>query len=166
MTALLDVKQLSIRYATDKGDVQAVDKLDFTLQANEIPRIRKLRNYFYEAMCEHIPGLILNGHPEERLPNTLNVSFPGVSGAQLLVELGDVCASTGSACHEGSGEVSPVLRAMGVPEEVAYGAVRFSLGRWTTREELDQVIERLGRWAHQGARANTLWQRFKSIFSR
>lgn len=84
--------------------------------------------------------LHLNGHPTERLPNTLNVSFEGRIGREVLDALGDVAASTGSACHEGTHELSPVLKAMGVPERIGLGAVRFSLGRWTTHEEIQRVL--------------------------
>jgi cysteine desulfurase len=85
----------------------------------------------------------LNGHPEHRLPNTLNVSFRGQSGHELLARLPEVAASTGSACHAGSLHASPVLAAMGVPAEAAGGAVRFSLGRDTVPAEIEAVVERL-----------------------
>jgi cysteine desulfurase len=88
--------------------------------------------------------IALNGHPAHRLPNTLNVSFIGCVGAELLERLGGVAASTGSACHAGRIELSPVLEAMGVAPEAGMGAIRFSLGRGTTREEIVFVGERLG----------------------
>ncbi|MEN9636070.1 MAG: hypothetical protein RL077_4474 [Verrucomicrobiota bacterium] len=87
--------------------------------------------------------VVLNGHPEFRLPNTLNVSFVGRIGGEILHALGDVAASTGSACHSGQVELSPVLKAMGVPPEIGLGAVRFSLGRGTTEAEIDAVAARL-----------------------
>jgi cysteine desulfurase len=83
----------------------------------------------------------LNGHPTLRLPNTLNVGFEGRLGSDVLTALPEVAASTGSACHAGSRELSPVLKAMGVPEAIGFGAVRFSLGRGTTREEIDEVLK-------------------------
>ena len=86
---------------------------------------------------------MLNGHPEHRLPNTLNVSFVGMVGAEVLAGLDGVAASTGSACHAGRVELSPVLAAMGVPERVGMGAVRFSLGRTTTDDEIDSVADQL-----------------------
>ncbi len=82
----------------------------------------------------------LNGHSTERLPNTLNVSFEGRIGSEVLEALAEVAASTGSACHAGTHELSPVLKAMGVPERIGLGAVRFSLGQWTTKEEIDRVL--------------------------
>ena len=87
--------------------------------------------------------IVVNGHPENRLPNTLNVSFVGQIGAELLARLDGVAASTGSACHTGHVELSPVLRAMRVAPEVGMGAIRFSLGRGTTNEEIDSVANRL-----------------------
>ena len=88
--------------------------------------------------------VVLNGHPEHRLPNTLNVSFRGMNGGEILSKLPNVAASTGSACHAGEDHLSPVLAAMGVPAEVGFGAIRFSLGRTTKQEEIDSVVEELG----------------------
>ena len=88
-------------------------------------------------------GIILNGHPDKRLPNTLNIGFLGYDGRDLLSELSDVAASTGSACHSGQTAMSPVLMAMGVSEQAGRGAIRFSLGRYTARDEIDQVLETL-----------------------
>jgi len=84
------------------------------------------------------------------LPNTLNVSFIGCVGADILAALDGVAASTGSACHAGRVELSPVLRALRVPEHVGKGAVRFSLGRETTANELAEVVERLSVILRQG----------------
>ncbi len=106
--------------------------------------IRQLRNLFWELLQARFgERVVLNGHPTERLPNTLNVSFVGKTGWEILNSLEGVAASTGSACHSGSVELSPVLKAMGVPREVGMGAVRFSLGRTTTREEIAQVVSLL-----------------------
>jgi cysteine desulfurase len=87
--------------------------------------------------------VVLNGHPTYRLPNTLNVSFVGRGGAEILEWMDGVAASTGSACHSGRIELSPVLEAMGITPEVGMGAIRFSLGRGTTSDEIDLAIERL-----------------------
>ena len=107
-------------------------------------RIRALRNRFWDALQSHFDErVVLNGHPEQRLPNTLNVSFAGKVGAELLARLEGVAASTGSACHSGRIELSPVLKAMKVPPEVGMGALRFSLGRGTTQHEIDAVVEGL-----------------------
>jgi cysteine desulfurase len=107
--------------------------------------VRELRERFWTSLHERFGDrVVLNGHPEHRLPNTLNVSFVGHNGTELLAALDGVAASTGSACHSGRVESSPVLRAMRVPERIGAGAVRFSLGRGTTRDEIDEAIERIG----------------------
>jgi cysteine desulfurase len=86
---------------------------------------------------------VRNGDAERCLPNTLNVSFVGWVGADILAAMEGVAASTGSACHAGRVELSPVLRAMNIPEHIGKGAVRFSLGGETTADELAEVVERL-----------------------
>jgi cysteine desulfurase len=107
-------------------------------------KIRDLRDRFWKLLQENFGNRIaLNGHPSLRLPNTLNVSFVGMVGEEILSQLDGVAASTGAACHSGSVELSPVLKAMGVSTDVGMGAVRFSLGRTTTLQELDRVIELL-----------------------
>ncbi|MEQ1864201.1 MAG: cysteine desulfurase family protein [Micropepsaceae bacterium] len=109
-------------------------------------RVRSLRDRFWSALRERFGNQVaLNGHPMERLPNTLDVSFVGHIGADILARLDGVAASTGAACHAGRIELSPVLAAMRVPEGVGMGAVRFSLGRSTTAEEIAYVVERLTR---------------------
>ena len=110
----------------------------------DMTHVKALRDRFWTALQERFGiGVALNGHPEQRLPNTLNVSFVERVGADLLSALDGVAASTGSACHAGRIELSPVLEAMGVPPKVGMGAVRFSLGRGTTDEEIDEVVEAL-----------------------
>jgi cysteine desulfurase len=89
--------------------------------------------------------VVLNGHATRRLPNTLNVGFIGLNGAEILGRLEGVAATTGSACHAGRMELSPVLAAMGVPVEIGMGAIRFSLGRTTTEAEIEEVVGRLRR---------------------
>jgi cysteine desulfurase len=107
-------------------------------------RVRRLRDQFWQSLRERFgEAVVLNGHPDHRLPNTLNVSFVGRSGAEILHRLDGVAASTGSACHSGQMELSPVLKAMGVPPEIGLGAIRFSLGRATTTDEIATVAERL-----------------------
>ena len=107
-------------------------------------RVRALRDHFWQELQKNFGNRIaLNGHPTHRLPNTLNVSFVGCIGAEVLARLDGVAASTGSACHAGRIELSPVLQAMGVPPDAGMGAVRFSLGRSTTREEIDATLEGL-----------------------
>ena len=105
---------------------------------------RALRDRFWRELQKRFGDRVaLNGHPIHRLPNTLNVSFVGRAGAGILARLDGIAATVGSACHSGSIELSPVLQAMGIAPEVGMGAVRFSLGRGTARDDIDVVVERL-----------------------
>jgi cysteine desulfurase len=107
-------------------------------------QVRDLRDRFFTGLKDMLGHrLTLNGHPSERLPNTLNVNFVGLVGSEVLAALPGVAASTGSACHAGSVTLSPVLTAMGGPPGEGMGAVRFSLGRTTTWEELEEVLDLL-----------------------
>lgn len=106
-------------------------------------KLKDLTDYFWKQLKDVFgEQVVLNGHPEERLPNTLNVSFVRRIGQDLLDKVPDLAASTGSACHAGSIELSLVLKEMNVPEEIGMGAIRFSLGRYTTEDEIDTVIKR------------------------
>jgi cysteine desulfurase len=109
--------------------------------SKEAERIRQLRDRLHDLLSTGIPGLVLNGHPEERLPNTLNVSVPGVDGGRVLDTLPELCASTGAACHDRSVTISHVLAAMQIPEGIARGAIRLTLGRKNTEAEIDQAAE-------------------------
>jgi len=103
--------------------------------------VRQLRDLFWTMLQDAFGARIaLNGHPTERLPNTLNVSFIGRAGSEILGRMENVAASTGSACHSGSVELSPVLQAMKIPPQIGIGAIRFSLGRTTTREEIEATV--------------------------
>jgi len=109
-----------------------------------LEKVRELRDLFWELLKKKFADhVVLNGHPIERLPNTLNVGFVGKVGSEVLSHLDGVAASTGSACHSGSVEPSPVLKAMGIAPEFAMGAIRFSLGRTSTRDDIEAVINRL-----------------------
>ena len=106
--------------------------------------LRTTRDQLHRALLEAIPGLILNGHPEHRLPNTLNVSFPGVLGRRLLESAqADVAASLGSACHSESDTVSGVLAALGATIDRALGAVRLSVGTPTTERDIARAATAL-----------------------
>jgi cysteine desulfurase len=103
--------------------------------------VQQLRDLFWDMLQDSFGDQIaLNGHPTERLPNTLSVSFIGRAGSEILARMENVAASTGSACHSGSVELSPVLKAMKVPFQIGIGAIRFSLGRTTTREEIESTV--------------------------
>jgi len=106
--------------------------------------VRALRDRLWDDLVRGWgEKVVLNGHPTKRLPNTLNVSFVGRRGADILAALPEVAASTGSACHADSVTLSPVLDAMGVPLEGGAGAIRFSLGRMTTPGEVETLVGRL-----------------------
>ena len=109
----------------------------------EAARLTSLRETLWALLLEGIPGLSMNGHPTQRLPNTLNASFPGVRASAVLARATGVAASTGSACHAGGEAPSAVLTAMGLESGVALGAVRLTLGRFTTTEEVEQAAARL-----------------------
>jgi len=103
-------------------------------------RLCSLRDSLQELLERSMPGRIqLNGHKTERLPNTLNVSVDGIVGEEVLGITPGVASSTGSACHEGSTDPSPVLMAMGFSRERALGALRLTLGRWSTEEEIKRA---------------------------
>jgi cysteine desulfurase len=111
-------------------------------------RLRQLRDRLWERLRAGLGERVaLNGHPERRLPNTLNANFVGHVGAELLAKVPEVAASTGSACHEGRVTQSPVLCAMGVPPDVGRGALRLTVGRFTTEEQVDRAAEALVRAA-------------------
>jgi cysteine desulfurase len=119
------------------------------------PSIAELRDHLWRSLeASFGDRVVLNGHPTQRLPNTLNVGFRGCAGGEVLAAMPNVAASTGSACHAGSVRISPVLAAMNVPRDSALGAVRFSLGRDTTRDEIDCVVESIQRVAKLPAAAN------------
>ncbi len=107
-----------------------------------MPGVKAFRDLFWRELKAWLGDrIVLNGHPEDRLPNTLNVSFVGRVGADILSAMEGIAASTGSACHDGLVELSPVLKAMGVAPEAGMGAIRFSLGRTTTEEEIGETLQ-------------------------
>ncbi len=111
--------------------------------AGEADRIRALRDRLHQRIVEKVGFVQLNGHPDRRLPNTLNLSFAYVEGESLMMKMKDVAASSGSACTSASLEPSFVLRAMGVSDEMAHSSIRFSLGRFSTAEEIDYAAEKV-----------------------
>jgi cysteine desulfurase len=100
-----------------------------------------LRNLLQELLFEGLDGLVLNGHPEDRLPNTLNVSVPGLEGTQILEGLPTIMASTGAACHDQTVKLSHVLSAMSVPLEIGMGALRLSVGRSNTMDQIEEAAQ-------------------------
>ena len=106
-------------------------------------RLTLLRDTFLAALRQRIPNMVLNGHPAERLPNNINLSFPGLDAETLLLTLdrAGISASSGSACTSGSIEPSHVLTAMGLPDDRVNSAIRLTLGRDTTRAEVDRAVD-------------------------
>lgn len=111
----------------------------------ENTEVKKLRDRLEKGLHETVPHVRVNGDRDNRLPNTLNISFEFIEGEAILLRLDElgICASSGSACTTGSLEPSHVLRVMGVPYTAAHGSIRFSLSRFNTGEEIDFIIEKL-----------------------
>ena len=122
-----------------------------SIAAHEMPytrnRLIRLRNYFVERVRHEIPQSRLNGHPYKRLPGNVNFSFAGIDATALLVLLEEegICASAGSACNTGQTRISHVIEAIRVPEEYAAGSVRFTMGRETTKRDVDACVDALKR---------------------
>ncbi len=128
----------NILLAVGLGQACALAQADLPRYQREV---RQLRDFFWQELEKRFgERVVLNGHPEHRLPNTLHVNFRGIIGAELLEQMPELAASTGSACHEGVVALSAVLEAMEVSPELGMGAVRFSLGRYTTRQEIEQAV--------------------------
>ena len=121
------------------------------IAAQEMPytrgKLTRLRNYFAERVRHEIPNIRLNGHPYKRLPGNVNFSIEGIDDTALLVLLEEegICASAGSACNTGQTRISHVIEAIRVPENYAAGSVRFTMGRDTTRRDVDACVDALKR---------------------
>lgn len=124
------------------GFLKAIEIAD-TEKEKEVARLSELRDYFIRELIARIPKSFLNGHPEKRLPNNVNVSFLDVEGEAILLYLDQygICASTGSACTSKTLDPSHVILALGRPYEAAHGSIRFSLGRYSTKEGIDKVLD-------------------------
>ncbi|MFB5660920.1 cysteine desulfurase family protein [Alteribacillus sp. HJP-4] len=118
---------------------------ELALEMEEISiKWRSLTDFFFQQLKRTFGEKVqLNGHPDERLPNTLNVSFLGEIGQEVLARMPEVAASTGASCHSDIVQLSPVLRAMGISEERGKGAIRFSLGRASSMDDIEYVIKKL-----------------------
>ncbi len=106
-------------------------------------RLAGLRDRLEAGLRERIEGLLVNGHPEDRLPHNLSVSIPHVDGEALLLSLDDICVSSGSACRSSAPGASHVMKAIGHDDELGKSTIRFGLGRWTTQEEVDYAVGRV-----------------------
>jgi cysteine desulfurase len=111
--------------------------------AGESARLGKLRDRLNERLHASLDEIYVNGSMQHRLPHNLNVSFAYVEGESLLMGINDVAVSSGSACTSSSLEPSYVLKALGAGDDLAHSSIRFGLGRWTTEEEVDYVVEKL-----------------------
>ena len=107
--------------------------------------MRELRDRLQTGIGERFADVRINGHPEMRLPNTLSASFPGKEANTMLAAMERVCASAGAACHSDRVEVSSVLEAMAVPMQYAMGTLRFSIGRFTTEDEIDVALDEISK---------------------
>ena len=105
--------------------------------------LKKLRDQLEQKLKQEFPEVRINGHPRQRLPNTLSISFPGLEANTILSQLNSVAASAGAACHSDRVDISHVLSAMKVPMEFAMGTIRFSTGRSTTVQEIEQAVEEI-----------------------
>ena len=136
----------------------AAAKLARETMAAESARIFELREHLRRRLVSEIPHAIVNGSLEHRLPGTLNISFAYVEGESLLMGLKDIAVSSGSACTSASLEPSYVLRAMGLDDELAHSSLRLTVGRLTTRDELDFVIDLIKREVARLRDMSPLWE--------
>ncbi len=136
----------------------AAAKLARETMVAEAARITELREHLRGRLVAEIPHAIVNGSLEHRLPGTLNVSFAYVEGESLLMGLKDVAVSSGSACTSASLEPSYVLRAMGLDDELAHSSLRITVGRQTTRDELDFVADLIKREVARLREMSPLWE--------
>jgi cysteine desulfurase len=113
--------------------------------SEEAQRMIQMRNQLQAGLFERLDEIYVNGHPTQRLPGNLNVSFAYVEGESLLMGINDIAVSSGSACTSATLEPSYVIRALGINEELAHSSIRFGLGRFNTEEEVDYVTERVAK---------------------
>ncbi len=131
--------------------------------ADEAQRLTGLRERLRQGIMEALEGVALNGHPGERLPGNLNLSFDWIKGEALLMGLRNVAVSSGSACTSASVEPSYVLKALGVDEERAHGSLRFGMGRFNTAEEVEQVIAEVVRVVRHLRAISPLYQMHNAL---
>jgi cysteine desulfurase len=129
----------------------------------ETERQTQLRERLREGIQSQVEDTSLNGHPTERLPGNLNLSFAHVRGEALLMALRSVAVSSGSACTSADPEPSYVLRALGVPEDLAHASIRFGLGRFTTEEEIDYVSDEVARQVTRLRSLDPMYEAFNVI---
>ncbi|MBA3712879.1 MAG: cysteine desulfurase [Pyrinomonadaceae bacterium] len=128
--------------------------------SQRIDHMQRLRDHLETGVAARVPDIVFNGHRTQRLPHLSNISFRFIEGEGLLINLDmqGVAVSTGSACSSGSLEPSPIIRALGRDDEMARGSIRFSLGKDTTDEDIDYVLEVLPRAVENLRRLSPLYQ--------
>ena len=140
------------------GEAYRIMKLE---QAEEMKRERRLRDRLLEGIRKNIPEIVINGDMEHRACTNLNVSFKYIEGECLMMAVKDLAVSSGSACTSASLEPSYVLKALGRDDELAHSSIRFTLGRFTTEEEIDFAIETLTREVARLREMSPLWEMHK-----
>ena len=140
------------------GEAYRIMKLE---QAEEMKRERRLRDRLLEGIRKNIPEIVINGDMENRACTNLNVSFKYIEGESLMMAVKDLAVSSGSACTSASLEPSYVLKALGRDDELAHSSIRFTLGRFTTEEEIDFAIETLTREVARLREMSPLWEMHK-----
>jgi len=128
--------------------------------ATENERIRMLRDRLWAGLSQ-IEQVYLNGDLERRVPHNLNVSFNFVEGESLIMAIKDIAVSSGSACTSASLEPSYVLRALGRSDELAHSSIRFTVGRFTTQEEIDYTVNLVSRQVARLREMSPLWEMYK-----
>jgi cysteine desulfurase len=128
---------------------------------DENVKLLELRNKLQAGLFERLDEIYLNGHPTERLPGNLNVSFAYVEGESLLMGINDIAVSSGSACTSATLEPSYVIRALGVNEELAHSSIRFGIGRFNTEDEVDYVTDRVSKEVNRLREMSPLYEMAK-----
>ena len=136
-------------------------EIAFETRESEKARILNLRTKFEGLLKEGLEEVYVNGHPTQRLPGALNISFNYIEGESLMMGMAGICVSSGSACTSATLEPSHVMRALGVGEDLVHTSIRFSLGRFTTENDIDYAAEECLRAARKLRDMSPLWEMFK-----
>jgi cysteine desulfurase len=126
--------------------------------ATEVPKLAALRDRLQARLLEQLPDSVVNGDPDHRLPHLTNISFPYVEGESLIMGIKEIAVSSGSACTSASLEPSYVLKSLGLGDELAHSSIRFSLGRFTTEQEVDFAVDRVTSEVKRLREMSPLWE--------
>ncbi len=146
------------------GMAKACEKAGAALDNKKLMnKTKSLRDRLEKGLAEKIPEVIINGHPEKRVDNTLNICVKYIEGESMLIHLDmeGICASSGSACTSGSLDPSHVLLAIGLPHEIAHGSIRFSFGKFNEEKDVDRVLEVLPPAVEKLRNMSPLWHEYK-----